>query len=77
MGDSCRRLEYTDQSLLDFKRKMEQQLKEEQLAKAGGGDGGFFGGFHGGGGEDVQEKMVEADEVWLGSNLFTPSSFSY
>ena len=57
---------------------MEQQLKQEQLAKAGGGDGGFFGGFHGGGGEeDGEEKMAEADEVQLSSTLFTPSFLSH
>ena len=58
----CRRLEYTRESLLQFKSEWKAREAAERQAAAGVGDGfGGFGGF-GGGGEGGDQQQVEEKE---------------
>ena len=49
----CRRLEYTRDQLLEFKKQIDSKGGQGQGEEQGGGFGGGFGGFGGGGGNEV------------------------
>ena len=48
----CRRLEYTREQLLEFKKQMDEKVHQTHGEEQGGGFGGF-GGFGGGGSSEV------------------------
>ena len=50
---TCRRLEYTRDQLLEFKKQIDNKGGQGQGEEQGGGFGGGFGGFGGGGGNEV------------------------
>lgn len=50
---TCRRLEYTRDQLLEFKKQIDNKGGQGQGGEQGGGFGGGFGGFGGGGGNEV------------------------
>ena len=64
MPSSYRQLEYTRESLLQFKSEREARETAERQAATGVGEGfGGFGGFGGGGGgEEEGRKEKEGDE---------------
>ena len=55
-----KKLEYTRESLVQFKDETAAREKADKLAAADGGDGGFFGGF--GGDEDEGKKEGEGEK---------------
>ena len=52
----CRRLEYTRDQLLEFKKQIDDKVGQGHSEEHGGGFGGF-GGFGGGGGTEVSSKI--------------------
>ena len=57
-----RKLEYTRDTLLAFKKEMEMKQKE---AKGGGGGFGGFGGFGGNAGDTAKDKVHAYGKKWL------------
>ena len=53
-----RRLEYTRDQLLEFKKQIDNKGGQGQGEEQGGGFGGGFGGFGGGGGNEVNLKYL-------------------
>lgn len=63
LSTSSRKLEYTKESLLKFKKDLAAREKAERQAKAMGDGFGGFGGFGGGGGdEEEQAQQGEGEE---------------
>ena len=79
-----RKLQYTKESLLQFKEQLKAKEEAERQAAAAGGDGGFFGGFGGGDGseggdggearEGVEEGRRVEEEEESDSEMSQPGS---